>query len=456
MNSIKYSHSLFEFGYVSADDRAIGSSRIEHITEQAFGYLKQLCLCDETESRFLRLRNIENCEVLQLNNYVGVLFTPDGTQIEVLPKVAKHVSGEDGKQLARDSLLMMLTSLSQFRHLQTHNAHLSKSKMPLLEVFISQFLAAVNKLVKRGLRSDYQSQEANLAFLKGKLLVGQQLRINSINKHKFYVEYDEFLLDRPANRVIRSALNKVLAYTRSIANQRLLTELQFVFADIPISNNIKSDFANVKNDRGMNYYQPAFSWARLILEGFTPLTMQGENHAFSLLFPMEAVFESYVASVLAKQIPSDLRLKTQASTEYLVTHKKNKRFQLRPDLLLSYAKESNKRGNVCVLDTKWKLVTDKSENDEKAKYGLSQTDFYQMYAYGLKYLNGQGDLILIYPGHNEFTESISHSFDFDDEKRLRLWLVPFDIASTVPDEERIKWPKDCVLKIVDINYAVIG
>jgi 5-methylcytosine-specific restriction enzyme subunit McrC len=442
VNNIKYSHSVFEFGFVSADSRAIGSSRIEHISEQAFGYLKQLCLCDESESRFLRLRNVESCEVLQLNNYVGVLFTPDGTQIEVLPKVAKNVSGKNGKQLARDSLLMMLTALSQFRHLQTHNAHLSKSKMPLLEVFISQFLEAVNKLVKRGLRSDYQSREGNLAFLKGKLLVGQQLRINSINKHKFYVEYDEFLLDRPANRLIHSALNKVLAYTRFVENQRLLRELQFAFADIPTSSNIKGDFANIKNDRGMNYYQPALGWARLILEGFTPLTMQGANHAFSLLFPMEAVFESYVASVLRRQVSAGFELNTQSKSESLVTHNHNRYFRLMPDLLIK-----TQDGNQLVLDTKWKMI-DSAKYNGTDKYGLSQADFYQMFAYGHKYLKGDGQLVLIYPKHEGFDVPIEHSFDFNHNgvADLTLWVVPFNIAHGVDDKNRLHLPEGCLVQ----------
>ena len=31
------------------------------------------------------------------------------------------------------------------------------------------------------------------------------------------------------------------------------------------------------------------------------------------------------------------------------------------------------------------------------KYGLSQADFYQLQAYGLSYLDGDGDVVLIYP-----------------------------------------------------------
>lgn len=442
MLSVKKQLSVFEFSYLGFGPKAELSNRIYVIPESAYTYLKKLCLCDDSESRFLRNSLIDNCEVLQVLNYAGVLFTPDGTQIEVLPKQAKKLASDEALKQSRASLLMMLKSLKMFRHLQTNNAHLLKNKMPLLEVFIGQFLASVNTLIKRGLRSDYIRCEDNITYLKGKLLVGKQLQHNCINKHKFYAEYDEYLLDKPVNRLIHSALSKVIRFTRSANNQKLARELLFTFADVPLSKHVKNDFDSVKLDRGMDYYHPPLSWTRLILEGFSPLTMKGKNEAFSLLFPMEAVFESYAASILKKHLPNQLVLKTQASSQYLVTHKNKERFQLKPDLLLEYTKRSSKDKNAFVLDTKWKLI---NGIDEQNKYGLSQADFYQMFAYGHKYLSGCGELFLIYPCHDEFDQAINQSFDYDSNQSLKLWIMPFDIAVDTPGCERFRWPENSLL-----------
>jgi len=177
---------------------------------------------------------------------------------------------------------------------------------------------------------------------------------------------------------------------------------------------------------------------------FSPLTMQGKNKAFSLLFPMEAVFESYVASALAKRLPNDLRLKTQASSEYLVLHKSKKIFQLKSDLLFQHVNNSE---NACVFDARWKLVSYTGKSDEKSKYGLSQADFYQMFAYGHQYLKGEGELFLIYPSHEDFQEAIKHSFDVN--QKLKLWIVPFDISAETPDEKRLILPYNCALKSID-------
>ncbi|MCV5837387.1 McrC family protein, partial [Escherichia coli] len=86
---------------------------------------------------------------------------------------------------------MMLQHLGSFRHVSTNQANIASKKIPLLEVFINQFLQAVNSLVKKGLKSDYVTQVENLNYKKGKLLTAQQVKHNLVNKHKFYVEYDE-------------------------------------------------------------------------------------------------------------------------------------------------------------------------------------------------------------------------------------------------------------------------
>lgn len=413
-------YSVVEYGCLGACERARTSSRITRIPVKAFDYLRKLCVCDESETPFLNLRNRDGAEVLQVQNYAGVILTPDGCQIEVLPKIAK-ADNDEAKDNARKALLNMLTALRGFNHIQTNSANISKTKVPLLEVFISQFLKSVNELVKRGIKSDYVKQQDNLFFLKGKLLVGEQLKKNLVNKHKFFVEYDEYLLDRPANRLVRTALLKVAKLTKSAHSQKLVRELNFVFDEIPTSKDVKADFSKIKLDRGMSYYKVPLKWAELILYKFSPLTLKGQNNALSLLFPMELVFESYVAQQLNRALPANMTLNAQARSKYLVTHGSSRFFNLKPDLEIKENGETT-----VILDTKWKLL-DESLNNGTDKYGLSQGDFYQMFAYGQKYMRGKGKLILIYPKHEGFTKPIEHSFDFDEE--LKLWVVPCDVKN---------------------------
>ncbi|MGF1746216.1 McrC family protein, partial [Vibrio minamisatsumaniensis] len=413
--------TVFEYGYLTCDQAACVNLGAKLISKHAFEYLKEVSLSAEESNthKCLSLTKRYGLELIQVKNYVGVLFTPTGEHIEVLPKIGRKA--ENAKQAiveSRQVLLMMLQHLGSFRYVSSNQASVATKQMPLLEVFISQFLQSVNGLVKRGLKSDYVTQEDNLYYQKGKLKVSQQIRYNVVNKHKFYVEYDEYLIDRPANRLLKTALLKLGYYTRLATNQKLLRELQFAFADVPTSKSVKQDINALKLDRGMVDYHSPIAWAKLILDGFSPLSMKGDSSALSLLFPMEAVFESYVASVLRTQLPDGAELTTQAASKYLVTHNQRSQFQLKPDLLLTLPDNSK-----LILDTKWKLI-----DIEEHNYGLSQSDLYQMFAYGNKYLDGKGDLFLIYPSHQAFEKPIEYSFDFSET--LKLWVVPFVLSLT--------------------------
>ncbi|HIF9188617.1 TPA: McrC family protein [Photobacterium damselae] len=431
--------TVFEYGYLSFDKSARDELGAELISKSAFDYLKEVCLsANESEtSKCLGLTKRYGYELIQVKNYVGVLFTPTGEHIEVLPKTGRKAADrETAISESRQMLLMMLQHLGSFRYVASVQASIGSKKMPLLEVFIEQFLQSVNRLVKRGLKSDYVTQVGNLSFKKGKLQVGNQLRHNLVTKHKFYVEYDEYLINRPANRLIATALNKLVAYTRFPSNQRLLRELQFAFVDVPMSNSVKQDLNALKLDRSMLNYHAPIAWVKLILAGLSPLSMKGESSALSLLFPMEAVFESYVASVLKSNLQENVELTTQASSKHLVKHNQHAHFQLKPDLLMMLPDKSQ-----VVLDTKWKLLDLDAHN-----YGLSQADLYQMFAYGHKYLNGVGDLYLIYPAHESFTKPIEYSFDFTD--KLKLWVVPFVID--LDGKSRVIWPAHDYVKTMRV------
>lgn len=373
-------------------------------------------------SAWLRVTQRRGRRAVQVTSFVGVIRAPDGFQIEVLPKVGKAIGGGDAQ--ARQQLIEMLRCLGGFRHIQTDSAKLVATRMPMLEVFIGEFLRAVEHIVKRGLRSDYTIRHDNIFALRGKLRMAMHLRQNLCRQDRFFAEFDEFSTNRPENRLLHAALRRALSWTAAQTHQQLARELCFVFAEVPASERPAVDFSRVRLDRGMGHYADALAWARLILGDESPLTGAGGHRAPSLLFPMEAVFEAYVAKHLARQLAHPFTLKTQARSFSLVEHLGQDWFRLKPDLLV---KES--AANRLVLDTKWKLLDSKKFTGAD-KYGLDQGDFYQLHAYGQSYLNGQGDVVLIYPRTDSFDKALP-VFDFPNSKGLRLWVLPFCLCGHV-------------------------
>lgn len=383
------------------------------VPERVFAWLQSqaLRLSEKDEQAWLRLTQRSGQPAVRVTNYVGVIHAPGGFQIEVLPKIGKAMGREQTRQL----LLDMLRCLGEFQPIKTDSARLLAARMPLWEVFIGEFLRAVERVVKRGLRGAYNTRQDNIVALRGKLLMAAHLRHNLCRRDRFFAEFDEFSVNRPANRLLHSALRRVLDWTRSQAHQQLARELRFVFAEVPESAQPALDFQRVRLDRDMGHYEDALAWAHLILQGESPLTGAGKHSAPSLLFPMEKVFEAFVARHLPRQLKPPYTLQPQASSLSLVQHMGKDWFSLRPDLLV---REGGT--NRLVLDTKWKLLNQANTSD---KYGLSQADFYQLHAYGHNYLDGQGDVVLIYPKTDTFDQPLQ-VFEFQSSK-LRLWVLPF-------------------------------
>lgn len=375
----------------------------------------------DEEKRWLRhARGPRRTPAIQVLGHAGVLRTSDGTQIEVLPKIGQNLDDED----CRFALVEMLKALLGFRWYESQNANLQQHRMPLMEIFIREFLMATRTVVRRGLRSHYISRQDNLMALRGRLLVSRNIRENLVRPDRFFTEHDEFSTNRPENRLLHAALKFVLSQSRSPTNQQLARELGFVFDEIPISTDVDSDFGKVRPDRGMHYYQRALQWAELILKGYSPLTHSGNQNAPSLMFPMADLFEAYVEKILRKNLAKGCHLTSQTKQRFLVSHKDQHWMQLKPDLMIT-----TPEGKKTVLDTKWKML-DASKSSSRDKYGISQGDFYQLYAYGHYYSKEDGDLILIYPKTECFSEPLEEFvFIEPSERPFKLWVLPFHLPT---------------------------
>ncbi|WP_137925203.1 McrC family protein [Cupriavidus sp. 2SB] len=358
------------------------------------------------------LVQIDDRRWLRLDNYVGVLETPCGTVLEILPK---HEESADTLPGSRALLQRMITAALDLPVREGSETALERFDAPLSEWVIAQFLAALDRLVKRGVRSDYVRVEDSERFLRGQLNVSQQVRQSPGKQHVFQILHDVFIHDRAENRLLRLAVELACRTTKSPTSWRLAQELRSLFQEVPPSRNAAQDFQRWRTDRLMAHYQTLKPWCELVLSQQMPLSTTGGWLGISLLFPMEKLFERYVETMLTKQLAEGARLSAQVRSQYLCVHEGHGMFQLRPDFVIT---QGEKRW---VLDTKWKLVN----GERKAnKYGLSQADFYQLFAYSHKYLGGSGELFLIYPRRRAFLKPLP---EFQMGPELKLSVIPFDL-----------------------------
>lgn len=173
-------------------------------------------------------------------------------------------------------------------------------------------------------------------------------------------------------------------------------------------------------------YEMLMQWSKVFLMNKSFTTFSGATSSRALLFPMESVYESYVAQQMKKVMSLEgWDVSSQDKGHYLFTEPR-RQFALRPDIVM-------KRGErTVILDTKWKSLVD----NERVNYGISQADMYQMYAYSKKY--NTPEIWLLYPVNDEMRNHYPIRFESGDGITVNLHFVDVDKIEESLQELRSK------------------
>ncbi|WP_168419427.1 McrC family protein [Acinetobacter towneri] len=411
-----------EYAFISVAYEGCPTSSLDHayIPEKAFEHL-----CDLSASfskHGARVFELAGRRKIKLDQYVGVIETPCGTRIEILPKhVELNGTSDQELILAERKLLQKMLSVSlHLPYREAGSANLNRFKQPLHEWIITQFLASFERLLQRGLRFDYNRVQEEQKFLRGQLQHVKYMRQPPAKKHIFPIEHDVYEVNRPENRLIRTALEVVCKKTKDANNWKLAQELRLMTSEIPRSQKIQQDFRQWQSGRLLALYAEIKPWTELILGEYMPVSTQGEWRGMSLLFPMEKLFEYFVAYHLRRGLP-EYQVKTQHSTEHICKHQQSKIFKLKPDIFIDRSQTNAKN---IVLDTKWKLI---NQNDRGGRYGLKDSDIQQMFAYSHYYLKHESEVILVYPYRAGKFDKPLDDFGFRHTYGAKLRVVPFNL-----------------------------
>ncbi|MGL5384132.1 MAG: McrC family protein [Culicoidibacterales bacterium] len=321
-----------------------------------------------------RTKNRTLGQLIKVKNYVGVIQLKSGWQIQILPKI-ELLDQENEGDLTKDIFMKMIRSLKQTPNRISSLAHLKTDKMNIYEIFINMYIQNVQLLVKRGIKSNYRVEEENQRFYKGKLLVSQHVRKNSVHKERFYVAYDQFSQNIAENRIIKATLIKLQKMTTSSQNAKEIRHLLTSFEMIEPTTNLAFDFSQIFINRTMKDYKLIMEWSKVFLLNQSFTSFSGTTVAHAILFPMEKVYESYLTQQIKKQFSnSNWSVTAQDKGYYLFDTPQL--FKLRPDVVL----RNTDKKKIIIVDMKWKSL----DLSKKSK-GMASSDMYQMYAYAKKY-----------------------------------------------------------------------
>ena len=339
--------------------------------------VRQFHVCAERAARRLKTTVLARTpRGLKAAQVVGILQIP-GAALEILPKIDGH-----GDSSMRRTLVRMLAVAWDLNVTHGELTDLETQRNDFLECLIRLFAERLLTAVRRGLPRRYLVHTEDLALLRGKLDIVRQLTHLSVRPDHLACRFDELSENTPLNRVLKAAVSRLARITRSASNARRLAELLSRFEFVGDSPSPLSE--PVRMDRTNTAFHGLYRLARFFLSGDWQSTTSGDaTRGFSLLFPMNDLFEEFVGRTIRRTLAHPVHLQHQGK-HALVSEKGGPLFALRPDIVVDAA------DGPVVLDTKWKRL-----EPGDAKIGVKQSDVYQMLAYAHAYEARR--LALIYP-----------------------------------------------------------
>ncbi len=343
-------------------------------------------------------------------SHVGVI-SAGGATVQILPKI--HAK-EDGVGY----LLALLEYTRKLKIKADEIAKLASAHGSFLEVWILHFATELNRLLRTNYKQKYIEIEERSSFLRGKLLVERDLDGSSVLSARYPCRYEIFTPDHLLNRTLKFCNSLLMRQTRSPSNRMLLRRNDALLADVDDVPVLVRDLDRIHLDRLNREYEPILELCRLLLENSSLDLRAGRITQLSLVFDMNTLFEKFVAEFLRRNKESIFigdspveKVETQQKLGTLFG-----KFEMKVDVVLHVA------GKTYLLDTKYKVL-----GDEKERSGLSQSDFYQMYAYATAGERKYDGVILLYPR----TERAAENHDFTNESDGTKLYVRFVDAARI-------------------------
>lgn len=350
--------------------------------------------------RFLQF--LYKSKQIKSNKYIGVIHF-ENHKINLLPKIFF----KENKQYLDNEISQIhnhiLWWLSYCRKLKfpKYQTSLGSTKSDFFEILIYLFSKYTRKLLNNSIFQQYQEINKELSFVKGRINTNAYINENlgKARWHKVNCTYDAFVLDNEFNRIVKHVTKLLFNVTTIKENKKYLREILFILDDVSDVNATAQQCAKISFNPIFEAFETVRDYCQLFLSNCVSFNYKNELKLFAFLLPMEYVFEDFVFGFIDKEL-KQINAESQKGGIYLT---KDKTFQLKPDLLLTYNNKS------IIADAKYKIINRNSDDNKK---GISQSDLYQVIAYAIRFEVSK--IILLYPStinQNQLQETTSTIVD---------------------------------------------
>lgn len=233
----------------------------------------------------------------------------------------------------------------------------------------------VSKQIKRGLLRQYITSEESLSSPRGKIVIGESIKTQSIRKRQLVCTYDEFTVNAYMNRIIKTTMMKLLRIDIPKQRKKDIRKLLVFFDDVAVLDEYRINW-KLQYDRNNQTYRMLIGICRLVLKWLlqssqartTRMIDFDEEHR-------ERLYEKFVLGYFGQEHrelkPRSPYLSWQLDNDYDIHLP-----MMHPDIVLT--DEQTKK--TLIIDTKH-YANVMGSRAEGAKKKVSSDNLYQIFTY---------------------------------------------------------------------------
>jgi 5-methylcytosine-specific restriction enzyme subunit McrC len=328
--------------------------------------------------------------LIRAKNYVGFIQLGD-FHLEIYPKVFRDKKVKPSLMLRHLFFWFDYCRKWKFPFTKSNLDSFDDISLPELMIYLmaSKMLETISTLPI----SLYQQVEESLYSPKGRINFSRYLSSGFItgNHHVIDCDHEPFVFDNRLNRAIKYVSRLLLGKTKFSETQNILQELVFILDEVDDRPCSYYDLETVVLNPLFSEYVEIKDICKIVLQQLLYSNQQYDLSQWCLLFPMEYIFEDFVAGFLENKFSSNWIVDYQKSDMNFTSDPEA--FQMKHDILLTSRSTKKK----IIVDTKYKVR--ESNFKEGKKKGILQADMYQVASYAFR--RGCNDVLLLYPNINE-------------------------------------------------------
>jgi 5-methylcytosine-specific restriction enzyme subunit McrC len=440
--------SLFEYGkWESIKNKIALHQMLKDIWKQRlFVNTNSELTEDETDNHYQPFLQFDDNQI-RANNFVG--FIQNGEEvIEIYPKVFRqHFSNPS----ENEKISMLRHIFYWFSYCRKWNFPFNQASLDTIEIdefpeliinlIANQFLETISKQPL----TMYQEVEEALITPRGTINFKRYISgsLSHGNFQNIECDYEPFLFDNKVNRVIKYCSRLLMKQTKFSENLRMLQDVVFILDEVEDLHCSLHDLDKISLNTFFEDYSVLLDSCKLILSQQLYSSNTYDLSQWCLLFPMEYIFEDFLAGFLENKFSSDWKVEYQKSDEYLSNNPKV--FNMQHDIFLTSRHGSKRK---VIIDTKYKIRQDNFKEDPKK--GVAQADLYQMVSYAFK--RGCTDIILVYPNLSD-TINTADSFEIISgfEGADKVNIIAIEIPFWTMNNFNSKDLDDKIFKVMEDN-----